>query len=1081
MKNWQKFLALSSVLLITCSVVLAQTQIKGVVTDKDGNPFPGVTIVVEGTTTGTITDSGGRFTIQAAIGQKLQIHFIGMKSETVEITSADKLLAITLLEETTLLDEVVVIGYGTQKKQSLVGAIGTAKVDDVKKQGNVNNLTDALTGVMPGVSVLSISGMPGGDYATGIKIYTPSEILIRGKTTWNSSAPLILVDGVERQMNDIDISEVENISVLKDASATAVFGVKGGNGVILITTKRGVVGKTKFNVEFENSFETPSKIIAVADVWEAAIARNYAIERIRRFNNGLWTDLYTSDKEIEYYRTGQYPYAYPNQDWQDIMLKDFAISNRANITASGGTERVKFFTSVSYNHVGDVFESYDVGQGYSPAYKFDRLNIRSNFDFEITKTTKFAANFYGMYGSQTSPSRNITGAPNGIFTSLSNLGGEQPVSVYEDGVPGSPNGRFGSTSNPWYEFNLTGITYIPRTVINMDYTLTQKLDFITKGLSFLGKLAYDNTFRNTGKSIGDAGVATKVIDKKFYLNGGYYDYDAKLYRNADGTEANMDLVTTYSEPTAGKEGFGWVKTPNTYYSESVSLGSAERNLYFQLMMQYNRSFGNHNVTAMAMFSRNQFEVGSDWPRKREDWVGRITYDYSQRYFLEVNGAYNGSEKFGPDYRFDFFPSIAGGWVISNEQFLQNRATWLDLLKVRYSYGLVGNDNVITGSTWPYLTIWDTYNVNAAESNYYGYPGAYTQYLRYNEGNPGNPDLKWETATKQNLGFEMAAFKNTIVLTVDLFNEFREDMLLGAAERQATVPPIFGKPAPPANVGKAKSRGAEIALTYQNSIGNDFNFWVKTNWSVAISEVVYKESTELTLPHQKPEGKPLGQTVTGISTGFYNSWDDIYSATGGPNASGNGFLLPGDLIMLDFNSDGNYNPDYDNVPYGYPTYPQNNYGISFGTDYKGLSFSANFVGAYNVTRRVQFAASASSGACFYSDNMYVPTQILKDTWTPEYNNSNPSYPALTLFVKTYNPTGEYYEFDGSFIRLQAVELGYSLPKRWIDPMKISDLRVYVNGRNLFLWTKMPNDGVGGDDPGYNYPTKKQFNIGVNVQF
>ncbi|MBE0674375.1 MAG: SusC/RagA family TonB-linked outer membrane protein [Bacteroidales bacterium] len=1080
MKKWQKLLALTSILMLTSSMVFAQVQIRGTVSDKDGNPLPGVSVIIEGTTSGTTTGTDGRFTIQAAVGQTLSFRFIGMRTEIVEITSANQVINITLFDQDTALDEVVVIGYGTQRKQSVVGAIGTTNMDDLKKQGSVSNLTDALTGSIPGVSVLITSGMPGGDYATGIKAYTPSEILIRGKTTWNSAAPLILVDGVERQMNDIDISEVESISVLKDASATAVFGVKGGNGVILITSKRGVAGKTKFKVELENSFETPSKIIEVASVADAVRARNYAIERTRRFNNGLWTELYASDQEIEYYRTGQYPYAYPNQDWHDIMLKDLTFSNRANITASGGTEKVRFFTAVSYSHVGDVFKSYDVGQGYTPAYEFERLNIRSNFDFEITKTTKLTANFYGMFGSQTSPSRNITGAPNGIFPALSNLGGETPIRVYEDGVPGTPNGRF-NAANPWIEFNLNGMTWLPRTVINMDYTLTQKLDFITKGLSFVGKLAYDNTFRNTGRSIGVAGVNTKVINKDFYLDGGYYDNDAKVYRNSDGTLANMDLYTTYTEPTAGKEGFGWVKTPNSYYAEDVSLSGAERNLYFQLMMQYNRSFDKHNVTGMAMFSRNQYERGSNWPGKREDWVGRVTYDYDARYFLEANGAYNGSEKFGPDFRFDFFPSIAGGWVISNEQFLENRAAWLDILKVRYSYGLVGNDRVNTGSTWPYLTVWDTYSVNSMESNYYGYPGAYTNYVRYDEGNPGNPNLKWETATKQNLGFEIAAFKNKINLSVDLFNEDRVDMLIGASDRRSTVPPIFGKPAPPANIGKAKSHGAEIVFTYRNSIGNDFDFYVTTNWSVAISEVVFKESTELTLPHQKPEGKPLDQTVTGMSAGFYNSWDDIYSATGAANSSFNGFLLPGDMIMLDFNADGRYNSADDNVPYGYPSYPQNNYGLSFGTNYKGLSFSANFVGAYNATRKIQFAASASSGAAFYFDNTYVPTAIINSTWSPEYNNSNPSYPALALFAKTWNPTGQYYEFDGSFIRLQAVELGYSLPKRWVNTMKIDNLRVYVNGRNLFLWTKMPNDGVGGDDPGFNYPTKKQVNIGVNVQF
>ncbi|MCX6325166.1 MAG: TonB-dependent receptor [Bacteroidia bacterium] len=1071
MKNWQKLLALSALFIFTCSVISAQVQVKGAVIDKDGNPLPGVNIVIEGTTIGTTTGIDGQFSIKANSGQKLMVRFIGMKTQLVDITNTDKFLSITLQEDVTALEEVVVVGYGTQKKPTVVGAIGTAKVEDLKKQGNVNNLTDALTGVIPGVSVLSISGMPGGDYATNLKIYSPSEILIRGKTTWNNSSPLILVDGVEREMNDVDISEVENVSVLKDASATAVFGVKGGNGVILITTKRGTEGKAKFSVEAEQSFETPSKLYDVLSTADGAVARDYALTRTRRFNNGLWTELYKSDQEIGYYRAGQYPYAYPNQDWQDIMLNKFSTSNRINVTASGGTAKVKYFTSVAYNHVGDIFRNEDIGQGYVPSYSYDRLNIRTNFDFDITKTTKLSANFAGMYGIQTTPNRN-SGALNGIFPVLTNLSGDTPIRVYEDGVPGTQDGRF-NAANPWYDFNFTGMSYYPRTMINMDYTLTQKLDFITKGLTLSGKVAYDNTFRTAGKNIGNAGVTTKTIDKNFYLNGGYYDFTTKTYM-LNGSPANMDNWTTYTEPTAGKEGFGWVKTPNSYGVEGVALGDAERSLYYQVQLQYARSFEKNNVSAMAMFSRDQSEVGSRWPHKREDWVGRVTYDYDQRYLFELNGAYNGSEKFGPEHRFAFFPSVAGGWVISNESFLKGTAKWLDKLKVRYSYGLVGNDNLNTGSTWPYLTIWNTYSVNAYEENYYGYPAPYEGYIRYNEGNPGNPDLQWETATKQNLGFEFAALKNKVNFTADFFNEYRTKMLIGASDRANTVPPIFGKPAPPANVGKAKSHGVELVLSYRNSINKDFNYSVSANWSYARSEVIYKESTELTLPHQKPEGKPLGQTTTGLSTGFYQSWDDIYCATGAATASSNAFLLPGDLIMLDFNADGKYYSTDDNVPYGYPSYPQNNYGVTLGADYKGLSFSVQFLGAYNATRKI-------SPSLFYYDNLYVPTIILSNTWTPEYHNSNPTYPALALSAKTYNPTGQFTEFDGSFFRMQSVELGYVLPKKWTEPFRINNLRVFINGRNLLLWTKMPIDGVGMDDTGSNYPTKKQINIGVNIQF
>jgi hypothetical protein len=342
-------------------------------------------------------------------------------------------------------------------------------------------------------------------------------------------------------------------------------------------------------------------------------------------------------------------------------------------------------------------------------------------------------------------------------------------------------------------------------------------------------------------------------------------------------------------------------------------------------------------------------------------------------------------------------------------------------------------------------------------------------------------LRWEKAAKQNLGFEFAAFKNKLSFNADIFNEERTDMLIGASDRSSTVPPIFGKPAPPANIGKANSHGAELEITYRNSHKKSLNYWITANWAIARSKVIYKESTELTLPHQKPEGKPLGQTNTGISTGFIESWDDLYCITGAANASSNSFLLPGDLAMLDFNADGRYYGTDDNVPYGYPTYPQNNYGIALGTDYKGFDFSVRFLGAYNATRRIPFASGASSGAAFYYDNTYLPTVIIGDTWTPEYNNANPTFPALALFAKSYNPTGQYYEFDGSFFRLQSIQLGYSLPKRLIEPLRINKLKLYVNGRNLFMWTKMPNDGVGMDDPGANYPTTKQINFGLNIQF
>ncbi len=1070
MIHWQKLFSLFAIFMFTSSLSFGQNLLEGKVIDENGNPISFASVTIEGTSTGTSTNLDGMFKLKVSVGQKINVQFIGYKTETVEVTDLSNLLIVTLEVEAIAMEEMVVIGYGTQKKASVVGAIATASAEDIKTQGNVSNLTDALTGVIPGVTVLSVSGMPGGDSESGTKIYTPSEILIRGKTTWNSSAPLILVDGVERPMNDIDINEVESISVLKDASATAVFGMKGGNGVILITTKRGTEGKAKFNIEAETSFETPSKLIGTEDIPTSAMARNYALERTRRFNSAIWDELYLADKEIGYYRDGTYPYAYQNLDWQDVLLKEFTKSSRVNISASGGTNRVKYFASTSYNHVGDLMNSEDLGQGYVPSYSYDRFNVRSNFDFEITKTTKLQANFSGMYAVRNAPSDNSL---EGLFAGISSQSGDMPILRYEDGFYGAEDARF-KASNPYERLNFLGNRTYPNTMINMDYTLNQKLDFITEGLSLAGKMAFDNTFRNEGARISDGGHIQKTINKEFYLRGGYYDYETEIYM-LDGGAANMDDWTFYDVPTGGYEGFGWVKTPNSYSPEAVDVGDAERALYYELQMRYGRSFGKHSVSGLAMFSRYESSRGSGWPQKQEDYVARVTYNYDDRYFFETNGAYNGTERFGPKYRFDFFPSVAGGWLLSNENFIKDNINWIDKLKVRYSIGKVGNYNVNAGGQWPYATIWDYYSFGYSGATYYGYPSTYSSYPKYNEGNPGNPDLHWEKARKQNLGFEFEALRSRVSFTADIFNEYRWDMLIGAKERENTVAPTTGKPAPAANIGEAKSHGAEMELTYRHSIKNKLHLWVSGKWAMARSEVIYKESADLMLPHQKPEGKPIGQTTTGISVGFIESWDDMYSSTRSSDASDQTMLMPGDLIMLDFNSDGKYNSSDDRVPYGYPTYPQNNYGFDFGGTWGGFDLVVRFLGAYNTTRNI-------SPNLFWADNLYFPTSIMNSTWSPQYNNADPTYPGLALGdSKTYIPLGEWTKHDGSFLRLQSVQLSYNLPKNWTKKVQMNNVKLYVNGRNLFLWTKMPDDGVGMDSPGKNYPTKKQINFGLNIQF
>ncbi len=461
----------------------------------------------------------------------------------------------------------------------------------------------------------------------------------------------------------------------------------------------------------------------------------------------------------------------------------------------------------------------------------------------------------------------------------------------------------------------------------------------------------------------------------------------------------------------------------------------------------------------------------------------LTYSYDRRYFLEVNGAYNGSEKFGPGYKFAFFPSVGGSWVISNESFMQNASSeWLERLKVRYSWGLVGNDRVNAGGQWPYVTVWEMFpnaingpsgndSPTVIEESRFGYPfSEYDQYIRTSEGTPGNPDLRWETARKQNLGLDIGLFRNKISMALDLWNEYRYDMLIAANQRQ--IPSVSGVPSfAAANLGEAKSHGMEFEVTYRNTVGNVFNYWVKANWAVARSEIIYKEDPPLTPSYRAQQGFPLDQTRTSMASGIMNSWDDVYLTSGSSTGGQNEQRMPGDVALIDYDADGLYESSDDVVPYGYPVYPQNNYGISLGADYKGLEFSILFVGAYNVTRRI-------GDPKFGFERAFIPDYLLDRSWT--YNNINPDYPALSRGSK-WAPTGHYQRYDGSFLRIQSAQLAYSLPGKWTKRIGISNIQFYVNGRNLWMWSLMPDDGVGANHDLKNYPTKKHVNFGLRVQF
>jgi TonB-linked SusC/RagA family outer membrane protein len=1035
------------------------------VTDDTGGTLPGATVVVVGTKLGVVTDIAGKYVINAAAGSTLKFSFVGFADQTKPV-GKNLVINAKMASDSKTLEEVVVVGYSTQKKATVVGAITQVTAESLKRQGTVVSLKDALQGSMPGVTVLSQSGLPGGGNGQDQSSNRATEILIRGKNTWNNASPLILVDGVERNMDDIDVNEVETISVLKDASATAVYGMKGGNGVILITSKRGTVGKAKISVEFNQTFEGISKYSENVGTMDGFRARNLAILNEVDVVPANWS-VYLPDSVLKHYRDQDLPYAFPDINWRDLMVKDFASSQRANLNVSGGNNFVKYFGSLSYLHQGDIFNTVDIGQGYDPSFTYDRFNFRTNLDFNITKTTQFIVGMSGVYGKQKRSGADATGA----FTAISGHAPETPVVQYEDGVYGFNPAYTLVADNLYVTLNLSGTNVDNRTDINTDYTFIQKLDFITKGLNIKGKVAYDNYFATEGRAVNPVSYAAKLMNPNFYLAGGSYNYATKTYElnGVPLTEAQMIQAghVTYKPQGSLTHGFTAVDQPNSFDNETVTGSASRTTLYYEASLNYNRAFGKHTVTGLALFNRQIDNSGSNWPQKREDWVGRATYDYNGRYLAEVNAAYNGSEKFGPGYKFDFFPSVALGWNISRESFVKKHAKWINNLKIKYSFGVVGNDRIV-GQQWGYITTWQGGGAMTDDENFARFGTSYQpSFNKYFEGTPGNPELRWEKSEKQNIGLEFGFLKNAITGSVDVFKEHRYDMLLSGNER--TIPNTFGQRPPAGNLGIVDSKGFEIEAAYQKSYDNGFNFKIGGSYTFARNEIIEKEDAELKPSYQQQAGFPIGQIRITQQTGFINSYDDLYNGVNG-NAS-NVNVLPGDYRMMDYNGNGVIDPD-DAAPYGFPVYPLNTYNGTFNVGYKGWSLNVLFYGTRNVTRKVGYGS-------FFSQSSLIQPHYIQDTWTPEYNNANPSFPALSFTRPTGDGTYDWY--DGSLLRLRSVELSYTLPKKWSKSFGAAKTRLYANGNNLYIWTDMPADGEGSNLETRAYPLKRTATIGANIQF
>jgi TonB-linked SusC/RagA family outer membrane protein len=1025
-----------------------QGPVKGTITDgATGEPLIGVTVVIKGTTMGQITDARGQFSINLP-GQEatLVFSFIGYTTQE-SVVSAGSTVNIRMQLELQQMEEVVVVGYGIQKKESVVGSITQATGDQILNSLRGADLTNALTGNLPGLITVQNNGIPGGSGAEN----PATRIFIRGRKTWNNSQPLILVDGIERDMNEVDPYTVEGISVLKDASATSVFGVKGANGVILITTKRGTLGRPRLTVNATSTAKMVSRVPETLGSYDANLLRNYVLLNEVVISEGAY-DRMIPDEYLEYYKNQTYPEYFPDVNWREAMLKDVTFDRNINMSISGGTKAVKYFGSLSYLNEGDILKIQDYGQGYDPSFQYDRFNYRSNLDFTITPTTNFSVNLAGFFSNQKRPRQGLI---NQDWYSLYGYPHDLIPVTYSDGTWANyEDDRF---KNYLLGANFTGYSKTNSTQVNTDFMLKQNLDFITKGLSFKAKLSYDITAATTGQNLVDDGIITKYISKDIVneITPGMTEEEIK---------ALEVKYTKWLEPDNSNSaaGLDFMSRPFTYSNETAdgNANSFFRSLNYELSLDYNRDFGKHNVGGLFLMSRNERARGSVFPSYREDWVGRLVYNYDKRYILEVNGAYNGSEKFSKDYRFGFFPSLAAGWIVSNEQFFTPVKPFVNELKFRFSNGKVGSDAGI--DRWQYIGSYEVTNSRA----WFGSPTpSQSTYPQRAEGIIPNADLHWETSEKSDLGIEAGFFDNMLQVNFDYFWEHRSDIFVGGNER--IVPVYFGAPPVSGNIGEVKTEGWEVETDFSNTTAGGLRYTAGISVAFAKDLIIKKSDPELAPDYQKQAGYAIDQPRITLPDRVMNSWNDVYTGVVGQT---NANLLPGDFRSIDFDSDGVITIK-DDAPYGYSNRPQYTYSPKFGLDYKGFSLNLMFYGAFNMEGMLTYGSFVNEYSIAYDYTRDA-------SWNPQLGiGEDAKYSAIRITL----PSRQFY-IDRSYLRLKTAVLSYNVNSSLIKKVGLSGMRLHVNGENLLYFSKAPMDNESNDDYRYrSYPVLKRVTLGLSVNF
>lgn len=1009
------------------TVAQAQHMVAGTVMDEKGEALIGVTVTQQGTSNGAMTDLDGKFRIRNITdGATLQFTYIGYKPYTYKVRASKEGLQVTMQPDISALDEVVVVGAGSQKKVSVTGAITTVEPESL--DAPATSVTNMLGGNVPGIIAVTRSGEPGDDF---------SEFWIRGIGTFGaSSAALVLIDGVEGNLNDLDPGDIESFSVLKDASATAIYGVKGANGVVIVTTKSGKAGKLSINFKTNYIMSESGRMPEYVDAYQYATLANEA--RLSRDLSPKYTPT-----EVELFRTGLDPDLYPNVNWRDVILKDHVWQNQHFLSVSGGGTNARYYVSLSVQNKDAIFKQDKSVNNNNTNVAYHKYSFRSNVDANITKTTVLTLRLAQVIVDQNSPGYGDDN--DALWSAQANL---TPVLMpvrYSNGYL-SAKGKNADESSPYVQLNYTGFKEMRRLNTDLTVQLEQSLKFLTPGLKVQGRFSY------AGASQHD--VTRYKMPDLYRAIGRYADGSLKFNHTVDKT-------------TTDDGGFR-----KTVYNA--------RNYQWELLPSYDRTFGDHDFSALGRFyleSNTDSEANSSLasiPHHYESFSGRATYAYQRTYFAEVNIGYTGSEQFQKGKRFGWFPAVSGGWIPTSYKFVQKLVPWLNYLKLRVSYGLVGNDRIGDGTVrFPYLTTIQNYT-------YYKWNNDYGS---LSENQVGTDGLVWEKAKKFDIGIDGQLFNNMISFTVDYFHDTRTDIF----QQRANIPYEAGfENMPWANVGSMKSWGFDGNVTFSKNFGQDWGVTARANFTYSRNKVTNWEQSGVRYDYQSYNGKPVGILRGLIAEGLFKDWDDVYSS---PKQTYESKVYPGDIKYKDVNGDGQINDD-DRVPLSYSNVPEFQYGFAPEIRWKNLTVSMLFEG----TAHSEFFYG---GTGFYpfawedSGNVLKIVADQKNRWTsreisgdPSTENPDARFPRLSYGTNSNNNRAStFWLADNSYLRFKNLTVRYRFKSEWMQRvLSLQNVDLSFIAQNICTWDNIKLwDPAQVNGNGAKYPIQRTYTLQLNLNF